>query len=553
MIPISSLTECLSLDLGGDFRGSHLDDHSTVREAAFGLLQSSIAKKFNNSSRTTKEQDSAALTKFLACNNACREYTVRLNTSGDEMLFGTFKQELYNFFYPHGMPLLTSFDQLFDAGQNGPGAAVMANHGSAYAKLWASPLSHSRPCLAHHYAQRVEQYPLWLSAEVFRQSSLGPARYVDSSRLSFVPKNDTTSRVICTEPVLNMFYQLGIGNVLRQRLSKVFGINLETQAEVNRDLAKAGSKDGSISTIDLESASDTISLNLLKDCIPRDQLAWFQTTRSTHTLIRGKRHELFMVSSMGNGFTFPLQTAIFACAVSAVYKSLGIFRRISVFGDDIICLAGAYSRLTYFLSLLGFRVNVDKSFNEGPFRESCGRDYFKGRNVRGVFVKALSNSAEIHVAVNRLIDWAVEWKKPLWHSLGLLIGHLPRYLPVPYDSDVSWGVRVPSSVARARVHRNIHGYYKYSALSWIPRRVSIHAGKVPGSGRRIIYNPDGLVLSAVYGETVASFLTSRDVGRWKTKRRGSPYWDSPYESSADNSWRTELTTALFTERYCEIA
>jgi hypothetical protein len=215
-------------------------------------------------------------------------------------------------------------------------------------------------------------------------------------------------------------------------------------------------------------------------------------------------------------------------------------------------LAGAYRRLNHFLSILGFKVNADKSFNEGPFRESCGHDYFKGSNVRGVYVKALSDTASIHVAVNRLIDWSVEWKTPLWRTLGLLVGHLPRYLPTPWDSDASWGVRVPYSVARARVHRNVHGFMKYSTLSWAPRRVSIHFGRVPGSGKYIPYNPDGLVLSAVYGETVASFLTSRDVGRWKTKRRGTPYWDNPYESSVDHDWRTELTKALFTERQCEL-
>jgi hypothetical protein len=546
MITMSTLTECLFKDLGGDFRGKHLWESSSVEDAAKGLLQDSFLKKYaSTKTGTTPEQDQAALEKFLKCNVHCRDYTVRCNSSWEEELYGTFKTELYNFFYPRGNPLLESLDQIFDHGRNGPGAAIGSSHGSNYSKLWASRLTTSSLLLEKHFRQRLRHYPRWDAAENFRQSTIGDPYIVNSSRLSFVPKNDKISRTTCTEPVLNMYYQLGIGDLLRSRLAQVFGIVLETQPDVNRDLAKVGSIDGSISTIDLESASDTISLNLLKDCFPREQLAWFLACRSKFTLIRGEEHELHMVSSMGNGFTFQLQTAIFACAVRAVYRTMGIWKRVSVFGDDIICVKQAYPRLVQFLTFLGFKVNAQKSFSEGPFRESCGHDCFKGRNVRGVYVKALSNPAQIYVAINRLIEWSTEFWVELPLTLRYLMSHVPRLLVVPYHSDMASGVRLPLSLARKEIRKNRNGSWQYKSLEWVPTRMSIHAGRIPGSRRRIVYNPDGLVLSTLIGESAASFLTSRDVGRWKTKRRVTPSWDNPYESRFEAEWGSSYLGMIF--------
>jgi hypothetical protein len=546
MINISTLTKCLSDDLGADYRGSHLDGRSTVSEAAFGLLQESFLKKFLVSARTLPENDQAALDKFLQCNVHCKNYTVKLNTSGDEELYGSFKQELYRFFYPKGEPLLTSLDQIWDHGRNGPGASILAAHGSTYVKLWASRLSYSKTILLEHFKRRIERFPRWVAAEETRQLTNGTPQYVDSSRLSFVPKNDRISRTICTEPVLNMYYQLGIGGILADRLKQYFGIMLENQAKVNREMARCGSEAGLIATIDLESASDTISMNLIKDVVPKDQLSYFLACRSENTLIRGQRHKLEMISSMGNGYTFPLQTVIFACAVRAVYSSLGIFKRVAVFGDDIICESRAYQRLNSFLALLGFKVNEQKSFNTGPFRESCGHDCFKGSLVRGVYVKALSNPAEIYVAVNRLIEWSIEHRVLLEATIAYLLGHLPRKLLVPMEANASDGLRVPLSVASRLLKRDRNGAYVYKRLEWSPRRVSIHRGQAPGSGRRIAYNPDGLILSCLVGETVARHLMSRDTGRWKTKRRVTPIWDLPYESPVTTDWRAAFFQTLST-------
>jgi hypothetical protein len=130
-------------------------------------------------------------------------------------------------------------------------------------------------------------------------------------------------------------------------------------------------------------------------------------------------------------------------------------------------------------------------------------------------------------------------------TIQFLAGHLPRKLFVPMGANASEGIRVPVSVVGSMLKRDRNGSIRYKRLEWVPRRVSIHGGRVPGSGRYLPYNPDGLLLSVLAGECVAQWLTSRDVGRWKTKRRISPNWDWPYESPVSTDWRSAFLQTLF--------
>jgi hypothetical protein len=93
---------------------------------------------------------------------------------------------------------------------------------------------------------------------------------------------------------------------------------------------------------------------------------------------------------MGNGFTFELQSLLFYAAVLTVFDlfpSIGKDRRCRVYGDDII-LPTAYAGIfVEFLSWLGFTTNPDKSFVDGPFRESCGKHYFLGDDVTPFYIR----------------------------------------------------------------------------------------------------------------------------------------------------------------------
>lgn len=205
-------------------------------------------------------------------------------------------------------------------------------------------------------------------------------RYTHYNKLSFVPKNAKTHRAIAIEPVGNSIVQKGIDQVLRSRLNN-FGINLSNQ-ERNAYLAKKGSIDGSLATIDLSSASDTVSIAITKRLLPPAWFALLDATRSP-AYKDGKeaiRYQKFV--SMGNGFCFPLETLIFAALIKAVQQIHGFDKTFGVYGDDLIVDAKSFTILRQVLLYSGFKLNSEKSFSEGPFRESCGTDWYEGQDVR---------------------------------------------------------------------------------------------------------------------------------------------------------------------------
>nr|QDH90208.1 MAG: RNA-dependent RNA polymerase [Leviviridae sp.] len=60
---------------------------------------------------------------------------------------------------------------------------------------------------------------------------------------------------------------------------------------------------------------------------------------------------------------------------------------VRVYGDDIICPVEFVPSVIRTLESFGFKVNAHKSFWNGKFRESCGRDYYDGRDVSIVRVR----------------------------------------------------------------------------------------------------------------------------------------------------------------------
>jgi hypothetical protein len=211
---------------------------------------------------------------------------------------------------------------------------------------------------------------------------------VEGNRFTTVPKNAKTDRGICIEPTLNIYGQLGIGACIRKKL-KHFGINLNTQ-DNNRSLAKRAYSH-KLCTIDLSSASDMISWSIVMKLLPPRWFELLDTFRSPYTLIDGVPVELEKFSSMGNGYTFELESLIFsAVAFACVPKKLHEF--VSVYGDDIILPQAYATKLIDTLEFLGFSVNKQKSFLAGNFFESCGSDWFREKPVRPFYLRFSTGS-----------------------------------------------------------------------------------------------------------------------------------------------------------------
>lgn len=241
-------------------------------------------------------------------------------------------------------------------------------------------------------------------------------RIVHGSRLSTVPKNEDTERTIAIEPLGNMALQLAAGTYLQGALAMI-GLDITNQQDKNNLMAKWASETGRLATIDLKSASDMVSITLVRALMPKSWCDLLERIRSKWIEIKVGNttsiEELHMISTMGNGFTFPLMTLIITSLIYGMRaqkpRTPNLFidwEHTAVYGDDIIIPVEEYDELTSLLSMAGLVVNHDKSFKDGPFRESCGGDYFLGVDVTPFYVKSLRTNAEVYVAINQVLEWS---------------------------------------------------------------------------------------------------------------------------------------------------
>lgn len=219
-------------------------------------------------------------------------------------------------------------------------------------------------------------------------------------KLMFVPKTSLTHRSIVVEPVLNGLLQNGIGTVIKDRLRSSVGLDLSDQTR-NKDLARIGSVDGSLATVDLSMASDTICRGIVWSLLPYEWACLLDTARSPVVTYKGANIILEKFSSMGNAYTFELETLIFYALSYACCKHVGCsVENLRVYGDDIIIPVAAYDLLFRTLHECGFSVNTKKSFSSGPFRESCGADYLRGIDIRPFYLKTKIDDRTLYVMHN---------------------------------------------------------------------------------------------------------------------------------------------------------
>jgi hypothetical protein len=212
------------------------------------------------------------------------------------------------------------------------------------------------------------------------------------------------------------------------------GLDIRNQQQKNIAMAKRGSEFGDVATLDLKSASDMISIDLVRALMPSSWFDLLMKLRSPTITVRsdgkaadvGMQVELHMISTMGNGFTFPLMTLLIVALIYGFRCTRGgpsLFIDWSdtcVFGDDIIIPVHEYAGFVDVLTKAGLIVNSDKSFCEGSFRESCGGDFLNGVDITPFYVKSLASAADVYVAINQVLSWSARERKFLHHTLTLL-------------------------------------------------------------------------------------------------------------------------------------
>ncbi len=252
-----------------------------------------------------------------------------------------------------------------------------------------------------------------------------------------VPKTQKTPRIIAVEPTYMQYMQQAVRGVLEVALSHDLMANAMvgySSQEPNQLLARKGSLDGSLATLDLSDASDLVSNDLVSYLFhdwPAFSLA-LQSTRSQYAAVNlGDKTELVKLhkfASMGSALCFPIEAMVFSIiTLVGIRRELGSHTSLAdvvrltagsvrVYGDDIIVPSDYALSVVACLEASGLKVNRNKSFWSGNFRESCGKEYWYGHDVTYAKVryrlpslqKALSDDVEatVHtVALRNNLYW----------------------------------------------------------------------------------------------------------------------------------------------------
>lgn len=471
---------------------------------------------------TSYDREAAAEKNFLIAEEQC----FRANERLDPYLysFGNLDGRIVDFFDRARKivaDILGNAPDLFE-GRFGPGAT----YGDKGQRTLVPDKMTSSPTLTSDAIPFLFQWSgtAWASALAAR--GVGPT-FVPGNRFTTVPKDAIKNRGIAIEPSLNVFYQLALGRCIRQRL-KIAGIDLDLGQAIHHKLAREGSASGDLATLDLSNASDTVCRNLVRLLLPYRWHALLDMLRSPRTLVKGRWYRLEKFSSMGNGYTFELETLCFLALSQAALECTGHNpvrgRDLSVLGDDIIVPSSGFESVVSALRFCGFTLNEAKTFGRGPFRESCGGDFWEGEDVRPIFLK------------EKLPREPQEWIS-FANQLNQLDQRHSRLAGRPYTPSRAWHrciSAVPSDVQKCRGPKDlgdsvIHDCESRWTVKW-RHNIRYLRAYLPSRHREVSWVhwfPDVMLATAVY-------RAGNSVGGSPHSPVGSPSGDQVPERGRDS-------------------
>jgi hypothetical protein len=269
-----------------------------------------------------------------------------------------------------------------------------------------------------------------------------PIRKERPSRLLMVPKTLKSPRLICAEPVAQQWCQQAILNFLEFEFTRLFDgdfIDLRDQ-EKSGSMVLSASRDRKHSTIDLSDASDRLSCFVVERLFRRNPalLRALYAARTRYVDIEYRQHKSFLklkkFASQGTAVTFPVQSLCFLImALAASYGDgpitmegiLRLRKDVRVYGDDIIVPTHGYVDLKCILTACFLKVNDDKSFSKGKFRESCGTDAYNGFDVTPCKPTVFGSGKPGTIIA--IVDSSNNlFKKGYWHASNELLSHLSQ-------------------------------------------------------------------------------------------------------------------------------
>lgn len=268
-----------------------------------------------------------------------------------------------------------------------------------------------------------------------------------SARVLLVPKDSRGPRLISCEPVDFQWVQQGLGRAIvdwveNNPLTKwnVFFTNQQP----NQFGSLLGSQTGKYSTLDLNEASDRVSVDLVRLLFPPHLYEYLAACRSLSTeLPDGKVLTLKKFAPMGSSLCFPILALSVWAILTAGAPDADTRDGILVYGDDVVVPSAYAENAMKHLESFGLKVNRDKSCTKGLFRESCGVDAFKGINVTPVRIRTIWSSEPRPDVYTSWIAYANSfYDRQYYETYDLIVGELIRiYGPIP---ETSQGLTCPS-------------------------------------------------------------------------------------------------------------
>lgn len=278
-------------------------------------------------------------------------------------------------------------------------------------------------------------------------------------RVVLVPKTLKTPRIIAIEPTAMQYTQQGILEAFEKAIERNDNARhfIQWKSNVpNQELARLGSLYGDLATLDLSEASDRVSNQLVKTMFQNHphlgEAVDATRSRKAEVLVKGEKKiiRLAKFASMGSALCFPMESLVFMTVIflgieqelrrPLTNDDIKSFRgQVRTYGDDIIVPVRYVRSVVSNLETFGFKVNASKSFWTGYFRESCGKDYYKGEDVSVVRVRRVfptqRNDAQEIISMVSLRNQL--YKRGLWKTTRYIDNLVERIIPFPAVGDAS--------------------------------------------------------------------------------------------------------------------
>lgn len=378
----------------------------------------------------------------------------------------------------------SSFNPLDIIPQHGPGAVSSGEQQwSKYS--WSSipqRLSQTFPIDSYFYVSPGHVCDSLQEINILQDEEI-PARVI------LVPKDSRGPRLISCEPLYNQWIQQGISKALVSHIERhpLTRDDIRfTDQEPNRNAALLSSRDGKYSTIDLNEASDRVSLGLVRLLFPISLIEAFEACRSSVTrLPDNSLLKLNKFAPMGSALCFPILALTIWALIRAGYSAYGVNKlpngelvNVYVYGDDVIVPTALAAHAINTLESFGLKVNQDKSCTNGFFRESCGMDAYKGEPVTPVRIRTLWSASRRPDAFVSWISYANSlYERRYYHCYEYIVGWLSScYGEIPsIDMNLSCPslIEVPDKY-KVRRRRTNHHLQKVEYYVYDVKPVSVH-------------------------------------------------------------------------------